>query len=180
MKKPFISAITLRWSSLLPLCVAACLLATLAMGCATSEAARQQRAQKLAMTQKKMSEGLAQRHYTIDIDRAHPQGPVGVITLTSPYSVTVSGDTLKSDLPFFGRAYSVPYGGGKGLRFTAPITYYEEADNRRGEHIVYIDATDTEDSYRYIITLLVGGSASVSVQPRQRSHIEFTGQFREE
>lgn len=146
--------------------------------CATSEAAKAAKAEQLALTKAKIEEGLANRQFTIDIERAQPQAPVGVINLTSPYRVTVDGDTLKSDLPFFGRAYSIPYGGGKGLRFVAPITGYYVDSSHRKRHIIYIDAVDTEDSYRYIITLFDGGSASVSVTPRQRSHIEFTGQFK--
>jgi hypothetical protein len=98
----------------------------------------------------------------------------------TPYCVTVDGDTLKSDLPFFGRAYSIPYGGGKGLRFKAPITNYTVDSSHRNRHIIYIHAVDTEDSYNYIITLFNGGNAAVSVTPRQRSHIEFTGRFHED
>ena len=153
------------------------MLLMLQTSCATSEAARKAKAEQLALTKAKIEEGLANRLYTIDIDRAQPQGPVGVINLTSPYSVTVDGDTLKSDLPFFGRAYSIPYGGGKGLRFKAPITGYFVDSTHRNRHIIYIDAVDTEDSYSYIITLFDGGNAAVSVTPRQRSHIEFTGHF---
>ncbi len=148
--------------------------------CATSETARAAKAERLALMKEKIREGIANRQFTIDVERAQPQAPVGVINLTSPYSVTVAGDTLKSDLPFFGRAYSIPYGGGKGLRFNAHITGYYVDSSHRHQHVIYIDATDTEDSYRYIITLHDGGTASVSVTPRQRSHIDFYGQFHTE
>ena len=161
-------------------CAAIICLMTLVVlsGCATSEASRAAKAEQLALTKAKIEEGLALRKYTIDIESAQPQAPMGVINLSSPYSVTVDGDTLKSDLPFFGRAYNIPYGGGKGLRFEAPITNYYVDSTHRNRHIIYIDAVDTEDTYLYIITLFDGGTASVSVTPRQRSHINFSGKFR--
>lgn len=120
----------------------------------------------------------ANRQFTIDIERALPQVPIGDVTLTSSYSVTVTGDTLKSDLPFFGRAYSLPYGGGNGLRFKAPITNYSVDSSHKDRHTIYIDAADIEDTYRYIITLFENGSASINVMPRKRSGIDFSGQFR--
>ena len=37
-----------------------------------------------------------------------------------------------SQLPYFGRAYSIPYGGGQGLMFNAPIDQYTMAMGKRG------------------------------------------------
>ena len=166
------------------ICLAGCcaflflMVLMLQTSCATSEAARAAKAEQLAMTKAKIEEGLANRQFTIDIERAQPQAPMGIINLSSPYSVTVDGDTLKSDLPFFGRAYNIPYGGGKGLRFKAPITKYSVDSSHRNRHVIYIDAVDTEDTYLYIITLFSNGNATVSVTPRERSNIDFTGQFK--
>ena len=50
----------------------------------------------------------------IDVDRAVPMAGRSV-NLTSPYSLEIHGDSILSYLPYFGRAYSAPYGGGEGL-----------------------------------------------------------------
>lgn len=165
--------VTHTWFALLAL-------ALLFAACATTEESRMRKSEQRALLREQMANALATRHFTIDVDRAYPEGPMGMITLTSPYDVTVAGDTLKSHLPFFGRAYQVPYGGGKGLRFEAPIVRYREDHSRRNRQIIYLDVEDTEDSYLYIITLMEDGNATVNVLPRQRSHIEFTGHFKEE
>jgi len=47
----------------------------------------------------------------IDVDRAVPMAGRSV-NLTSPYSLEIHGDSILSYLPYFGRAYSAPYGGG--------------------------------------------------------------------
>ena len=152
-------------------------LATTWLSCATSESARAEKAARRALMKEKMADGLSRRHYTIDIDRAYPDGRSSVINLSSPYSVTVSGDTIISYLPFFGRAYSVPYGGGKGLNFTGRIRRYSESTTRKGEHLVNIDVESEEDTYVYYISLHEGGNATINVQPRQRSHIAFSGNY---
>lgn len=46
--------------------------------------------------------------------------------LTSDYSIEIRNDSVFSYLPYFGVAYNVPYGGGKGLIFNAPITGYRK------------------------------------------------------
>ncbi len=153
------------------------MLTTSLFSCATSEAARAEKAARLALMEEKIAEGLSNRHYTIDIDRAYPDGRANVINLTSPYSVTVKGDTLISYLPFFGRAYNVPYGGGKGLNFTGKIRRYSEEVNRKGDKMVNIDVASEEDTYLYFIVIYEGGSSSINVQPHQRSHISFTGNY---
>ncbi len=150
---------------------------TLLLSCSTSESARAEKSAREAALNEIISEGLASRHYSIDIDRAYPDGRASVINLTSLYSVTVSGDTLISYLPFFGRAYNVPYGGGKGLNFTGKIRKYSESKNRKGEQNILMDVTSDEDTYLYYITIYKGGYATVDVQPHQRSHIYFSGNY---
>jgi len=38
--------------------------------------------------------------------------------LTSPYSVEIRNDSIISHLPYYGRAYSIPYGGGDSSFFS--------------------------------------------------------------
>lgn len=147
------------------------------LSCATSESTRAEKAARKAQLKKKIAEDLSNRHFTIDIDRAYPESRSGVINLTSPYSVTISGDTIISYLPFFGRAYNVPYGGGKGLNFTGRIRNYEKSVSKKGEQNVRIEVDSDEDNYLYFISIYGGGNASINVQPHQRSHISFTGTY---
>ena len=62
--------------------------------------------------------------YKINVNRALPARGRSV-TLTSPYSVEIRNDSVISYLPYYGRAYSIPYGGGEGLNFKAPLTDYK-------------------------------------------------------
>lgn len=149
------------------------------MACATSQMTRQEKAMQKAQLAERIINDLNNRHYQIDVNDATPDGWGRVIHLTSLYSVTVAGDTLISYLPFFGRAYSVPYGGGSGLNFTGVISQYDETISRKGEHIISMEVVSKEDSYRYIISVFDNGRATVSVTPRQRSHIFFSGNYHE-
>ena len=101
--------------------------AVLLGGCATSEERAAQKAEQV----KKVAAALNERQYKIAIARMYPmKGPSK--TVSYGYSVEVKNDSLFSYLPYFGRAYNVPYGGGKGLNFSAPIESYQEGMGKNG------------------------------------------------
>lgn len=85
-------------------------------GVACSTLTPAERAERAARKAALVEKALADRHYTIDVQMMYPQqGPAR--NVSGDYSLEVRGDTLISSLPYFGRAYLVPYGGGKGLNF---------------------------------------------------------------
>ena len=150
--------------------VMALLAAVLLGGCATSEERAAQKAEQV----KKVTAALNRRQYKIAIARMYPMnGPSK--TVTYGYSVEVKNDSLFSYLPYFGRAYNVPYGGGKGLNFSAPIGSYQEEVAKNGKRRIEIGLTNEEDTYLYILGVFDNGSSTVSVTSRQREQISYSG-----
>jgi len=150
--------------------VMALLAAVLLGGCATSEGRAAQKAEQV----KKVTAALNRRQYKIAIARMYPMnGPSK--TVTYGYSVEVKNDSLFSYLPYFGRAYNVPYGGGKGLNFSAPIGSYQEEVAKNGKRRIEIGLTNEEDTYLYILEVFDNGSSTVSVMSRQREQISYSG-----
>ena len=140
----------------------------MAVACATLTPAEK------AELAKKVNAALDDRHYTINIRTMSPmRGPTR--TVTSPWTVEVKGDTLVSYLPYIGRAYNVPYGGGKGLNFSAPIESYQEGMGKNGKRHIEIKLTNEEDTYLYTLEVFDNGSSSVSVMSRQREQISYSG-----
>ena len=80
-------------------------------------------------------------------------------------------------LPYFGRAYNVPYGGGKGLNFIAPITGYQTETDRKGITRVVLTSENEEDHYRYILEVSSSGDSYIQVQSRQRDFIRYSGRM---
>ncbi|MCD8194077.1 MAG: DUF4251 domain-containing protein [Tannerellaceae bacterium] len=112
--------------------------------------------------------------FHIKVDRAIPQQG-GSKYLTSPYSVEICGDTVKSYLPYFGRAYSVPYGGGKGLIFDSQITDYKRTYDKKGTANIRFSTRTEEDNYKFQIEIFTNGSARINVVPVNRQPISFHG-----
>lgn len=70
-------------------------------------------------------------NYKIDVNTAMPMRGRS-IPLTSSYSLEIRNDSVISYLPYYGRAYSIPYGGGDGLNFKAVLKEYSMEMDKKG------------------------------------------------
>ncbi len=138
--------------------------------CATSEEKVWQRAE----WSRKVVQALNDRNYKIGVDRMYPMRGSSR-NVSFGYSVEVRNDSLISYLPYFGRAYNVPYGGGKGLNFSAPISSYQEYMRKNGLRHIEIGSVNDEDTYLYTIEVFDNGSSTVEVRARQRERISYSG-----
>ena len=98
-----------------------------------------------------------------------------MIPLTSVYSVIVRNDSVFSQLPYFGRAYSIPYGGGQGLMLKASIDKYNMVMGKRGAAKINFTARNSEDQFKFRITIYSNGSSSIDVDMQNRESISFSG-----
>ena len=138
--------------------------------CATAE----ERAARAALQAARVKTALAKKHYKIDVDRMYPMSGAAK-HLTFGYSVEVRNDSLISYLPYFGRAFSVPYGGGKALNFSESINNYQESEKSNGQRQIEIGVRNEEDTYTYYIDVFDNGSSSIAIQAREREPISFSG-----
>ena len=142
------------------------------VGCATAE----ERAARAAEQAKAVKAALQERTYQIAVNRMYPSRGASKI-VSSGYTVEVRNDSLISYLPYFGRAYDVPYGGGNGLNFSAPIRNYQESQTKSDLRHIEIDVKNDEDTYLYTLDIFDNGSADINVRSRQREPISFSGQM---
>lgn len=121
-----------------------------------------------------VKEQVESRNYKIDVNRAIPMGAPS-IALTYSYNLKIKNDSVYSYLPYYGRAYSIPYGGGKGLNFDAPLKNYEMKKDRKGIMTIRFDTQNSEDHFKFIINIYENGSANIDVNMQNRQSISFYG-----
>lgn len=148
--------------------------AVLAMGCATSGRTPGQKVQADAATARTVREAVDSRHYTVEFNRMMPRR-FPVRTLDYGYSLRISGDSVYSNLPYMGRAYNVPYGGGDGLNFSGLLRSYRVMKRTADCTVVEMQYVCAEDTYDYLLSIYDNGGASLSVLARERDGISFTG-----
>jgi hypothetical protein len=152
------------------------LAALLLAACATSRLTPQERAAKAAEQADRVAEAIANRHFTIALDYVMPQRGASR-RISYGYELTVHGDSIDSYLPYFGRAYRVPYGGGKALNFKAVANSYRSTRVKRDLTRIEIAIRNEEDDYLYIIDVFDNGKATLEVQARERERIGFSGEM---
>lgn len=137
-----------------------------------AQSKKERQAQKAGEVKELLESGA----FTIDVNRALPMGGKAV-NLTSPYSLELKGDSVFSYLPYFGRAYNVPYGGGEGLRFNESVTENDITYDKKGNATIRFKARTNEDNFTFDIKVFTNGSATINVQPVNRQSISYYGEL---
>lgn len=136
----------------------------------------QSKREKQEQKEKEVKERIDSGRFTIEVNRALPTGGRSV-NLTTLYSLEMRGDSVVSYLPYYGRAYSAPYGGGGGLIFTKPITGLESAYSKKGVAQLKFETRTDDDTYRFDIKIYPNGSASLHVIPTNKQGITYQGEM---
>ncbi|MDR1097183.1 MAG: DUF4251 domain-containing protein [Tannerella sp.] len=121
-----------------------------------------------------LHQAIENRAFVVDVERMLPASGRSQ-ALTSPYSLEIRDGRVKSYLPYFGRAYSIPYGGGDGLIFESTATDYKSSFDGKGKAVVEFQAKTKEDLYSFRLEIFPNGSASVHVTSVNRQGISFQG-----
>lgn len=136
----------------------------------------QTKKEKKQQTEQAVREAVDAKGYKIDVNRVMPMKG-GSKHLTSDYSLEIRNDSIYSYLPYFGVAYNIPYGGGKGLNFNAPLSEYTSEYSKKGNARITLKVRNEEDNYIYNITIYPDGTSSIQVTPTNRQSISFSGEM---
>ena len=154
-----------KW--ILPLLAAALLTA----GCGALHETSAERQAREAREARMVTDNIEAGNFTISIDRMYPLR--GTSKSVTSYSVRVKDGQLDSHLPYVGRAWKVPYGGGHALNFEAQVGSYTVNKVRDGYEVVLYVKTD-EDEHLYQFTIFDNGRTSLDVQSGNRERISYS------
>ncbi|MDR2385123.1 MAG: DUF4251 domain-containing protein [Tannerella sp.] len=121
-----------------------------------------------------LKEAINKQEYVVDVNCMIPMKGNSK-HLSSSYSLTIKRDEIISYLPYFGEAYNIPYGGGKGLNFKAKINKYNALVDNKGKTIIELETKNEEDHYVYHIEIFPNGAANISVRSHNRQSISYSG-----
>lgn len=101
------------------------------------------------------------------------------VNLTSYYDFKVHSDTIKANLPYFGRAYIASYNSNEGgINFTSTkFDYSVKSGKRNGNCLIKIKTLDTERTFDIFIDCRETGNATITVNDPNRQSINFNGEI---
>ena len=144
-------------------------------GCGVLTESREDRLVRLEREAQMVRQGVENVDFKVNIDRMIPLR--GASRHVDNYSVKVKDDHIVSYLPYFGRAWDLPYGGGHGLNFEADIQDSAVFISDDGSYTVRLLIKTDEDTHVYTFQIFRNGSATLLVQSRNREPINFNGDF---
>ena len=96
--------------------------------------------------------------------------------LSSNYDMTFDSLKIKAYLPYYGRAYSAPYGGSGGVKFDLTAKKIENIYNERKKmFVIFTELEDSDESYSIFLNTGLDGYADLKIIFRNRQWISYNG-----
>jgi ABC-type oligopeptide transport system substrate-binding subunit len=155
------------------------LLMTLALLGASVYAAENPQKQDKKQKQKEQTEKLVNsKHFQFVARQAMPLGGKTLDLTTNPNFVRFYPDSIQADMPFFGRAYNVPYGGTGGIKFDGKPKKFDITPQKKGKgYLIQATVNDTNDSYSMTLSISNSGYGTLTINSNNRNSISYYGQI---
>ena len=122
-----------------------------------------------------VKDAVAARQFVFDAQKVLPTGARARQVSGERYNLRVSGDSLVSYLPYFGRAYSTSYNGESGIKFTSTDFDYSVKNTKRGGWEISLRPKDVTDFREFVLTVFENGSAMLRALSNNRQPISYNG-----
>lgn len=107
--------------------------------------------------------------------RAFPAGYKSVDLTTNPGYVKFSPDLIVSEMPYFGRVFSVSFGDGGLMFWGKPDVFTLEKKSKN--YAIKAKVKGTDDYYTIYLTVSLEGSSSISISSNNRALISYNGEI---
>jgi hypothetical protein len=155
------------------------LLMILALLGASVYAAENPQKQDKKQQQKEQTEKLVNsKQFQFVARQALPMGGKSVDLTTNPNFIKFYPDSIQADMPFFGRAYSIPYGGSGGIKFDGKPKKFTITPQRKGKgYLIEATVNDTSDSYSLTLSVSNSGYGTLTINSNNRNSISYYGKI---
>jgi hypothetical protein len=108
--------------------------------------------------------------------RAIPTGFKSMDLTSNPNFVKFAPELIVSEMPFFGRAYSVSYGGDSGLKFEGKPEVYT-LEKKKKSYVIEAKVKSNNDYFTINLSVSFEGSSSMAISSNNRSSISYNGEI---
>lgn len=133
------------------------------------------KAEREQQKQKEIQALIDNKKFVFEAQKVNPQGGRLLILDYGTYFLKFDEELTTSDLPFFGRAFNISYGGSDGgIKFEGKpenITI----EKKKNKNLIKATVKGSNDVYDLMFTIFYDGSASLSVTSNNRAPISYDG-----
>jgi hypothetical protein len=145
---------------------------------AQEKSKKELKAEKEIQQQKQIETLLNSKNFVFEAQKATPQGGRLVHLDYNTYFLKFNETKTTCDLPFFGRAYNVAYGGSdSGMKFEGTP---EKINIEKKKKSYYVTATvkGKDDSFDLSLSVFYDGGATLSINSNNRAPISYDGEVK--
>jgi hypothetical protein len=150
------------------------LLFILPKGFSQEKSRKELKAERKIALQKQIDSLVNSREFVFIGTFAHPQGQRSVNLASNSNFMKFYTDSISSDMPFYGKAYNVGYGGDSGLKFAGKAEKYTVKKEKKNYQIDAVVKGD-HDSFQIFLSVSFSGGASLSINSNNRNPISYSG-----
>lgn len=142
---------------------------------AQEKSKKELKAEQELKKQKEIEALIDSKNFVFEAQKATPQGGRLLNLDYNTYFLKFNETKTTCDLPFFGRAYNVAYGGDGGIKFEGVP---ENVRIEKGKKKIIVRATvkGKDDVFDLLFTIFYDGGASLSVTSNNRAPISYDGE----
>lgn len=126
--------------------------------------------------QKEIEALIDSKNFVFEAQKALPQGGRMLNLDYNTYFLKFNREKTTCDLPFFGRAFNVPYGGDGGIKFEG-IPENIKIEKKKKSVNVKATVKGKNDVYTLYFNIFFDGGATLSVNSNNRASISYDGEI---
>lgn len=148
------------------------------MECFAQEKTKKEiKAEKELQKQKEIKSLIDSKNFMFEAQKLTPQGGRFIILDYNTYFLKFNTEKTTCDLPFFGRAYHVSYGGDGGIKFEGTPEKIQ-IEKRKRNYIIKATVKGKDDVYDLMFSIFLNGGATLSINSNNRASISYDGEIR--
>ncbi len=132
------------------------------------------RMEQRADQEKKVTALMSAKEFVFTAQRAFPQGYKSIDLTANPNFTNFQPELIEGAMPFFGRGYSIPYGGDAGLKFKGKPESFTISETRQGFAVKAV-VKGSNDLFQISLMVSSSGVASMTITTNNRSSISYNG-----
>lgn len=132
------------------------------------------KAERTIQKQKEIQSLIESVNFVFNAEKLIPQGGGLRILDYNIYFVKFSTENAVGDLPFFGRAFNIPYGGDGGIKFEGKPEKIK-IEKKKKSYIVKATVKGKDDIYDLMFSVFFDGGTTLSVNSNKRASISYDG-----
>jgi hypothetical protein len=127
--------------------------------------------------QKEIEALINAKNFVFEAKKATPQGGRFIFLDYNTYFLKFNTEKTTCDLPFFGRAYNVSYGGDGGIKFEG-VPENIKIEKKKNNYIIKATVKGKNDVYDLIFSVFFDGGTSLSINSNNRASISYDGEIK--